>query len=198
MSLMDNIIGKNTIITSNMGGGSTSFALYLTDYLCKDQLILYYSTGQNIDINFVKNYYHNVYEYCIFIMSPLDIFFNYITNLGSKLENFSYIIIDTADIIGKDRLISIKSLLDIYNIKLIVTSQLRINPNSSKPYSTVEEWNKQVSGQIFHNSIWIRNVNEPNTIVKRKYIDIYKLFRRGNRYMHRYILNFDKRRGNIL
>ena len=198
MNLMDTIIGEHSIITANSGGGSTSLALYMVDSFCECQPTLYYSTGANIDTNFVKNYYSETYEYCVFIMSPLDIFLDYITNLGSKLNCFSYIVIDTADIIGKETLVSIIELLNIYDIKLIVTSQLRVDPNTSKPYSTVEEWNKQLSIPIFQNSIWIRNITEPNNINKRKYIDVYHSYRRGNKYEHRYILSFDKKRGNIL
>jgi len=198
MALMDNIIGKNSIITSSIGGGSTSFTLYLLDNLCECYTTLYYSTGANIDNAFIKKYYPSVYNNCIFFIATLNLFLEYITDLGNNLIHFSYIIIDTADIIGKNTLKDIKNLLDIYNIKLIVTSQLRINPNTNKPYSTVEEWNKQLSNKLFENSIWIRNVNEPNTITKRKYIDIYNFFRIGNKFYKRYILNYDKRQGNIL
>jgi len=197
MTLMDYIVGKNSIITSNVGGGSTSFTLYLVNNLSEEHAILYYSTG-SIDRYFIKNYYPSVYNNCTFFIATLELFLDYITGMGSKLENFSYIVIDTADVVGKDTIIYLIALLDIYNIKLIVTSQLRVNPNNSKPYSTVEEWNKQISSPIFDNSIWLRNVTEPNNINKRKYIDIYPYFRRGNNFDKRYILSFDKRRGNVL
>lgn len=198
MALIDYIVNKNSIITSNVGGGSTSFTLYLLNNLCISNNVLYYSTGSNIDRSFVKNYYNNVYHECTFFIGPLDIFLSYLTNLGSKLENFNYIILDTADVIGKESLQSLKMLFDLYNINMIATSQLRVDPNNSRPYSTVEEWNKQLNGELFQNSIWIRNVNEPNTINKRKYIDIYNHFRIGNRYTKRYIISFDKKRGNVL
>lgn len=196
--MIEYIINKSSIITSNVGGGSTSLALYIINNLIQNNNILYYDTTYSINRDFLRQYYSNVFDNCIFFQGQQDTFLNFISELGGNLQNIDYIVIDTADTFGKQTLSNLNNLTSLYNIKLIVTSQLRVNPNTGKPYSTVEEWNKQLSERIFHNSIWIRAVNEPNTITKRKYIDIYNEFRIGNKYYKRYIFNFDIKRGNIL
>ena len=196
--MIKHIRNKNTIITANPGGGATTLLLYYINTLCITDNILFYDTGLNIDRVYITSFYKNMYDNVYFIQSSNEIFFNYLIELGDKLKLFKYIVLDTADSFGKTSLFNIYQLLELYDINIIVTSQLRVNPNNSKPYSTVEEWNKQYTDKIFDNSIWIRNVNEPNMITRRKYIDIYNQYRRGNKYDYRYLLEFDKKRGNIL
>ena len=98
MNMLNDIVNKSSIITSSPGGGSTSVVLHLIEPLLETKSVLYYGTGYNLDRNFVKNYYPNVYNKCFFIEGPLEWFYNYITELNMLLNNFDYIVIDTADI----------------------------------------------------------------------------------------------------
>jgi cellulose biosynthesis protein BcsQ len=194
-----NILNKNSIITSKTNGGSTSFSLYLANELSLlNHNILYYDTSKSIESNFVQKHYINTYNNVLFFISSKEIFFNYIITMGSNIKNFDYIIIDTADSFGKTDIVNMFNILQLYGVKLIVSSQLRIDPNTAKPYSTVEKWNKEQTHDMFDLSIWIRDVNEPNNIHNRRYIDIFNKYRTGNKYTYRYILNFNKKHGNII
>jgi len=87
------------------------------------------------------------------------------------------------------------------NCTLICTSQIRHNPNTGKPYSTMERKNKTYSdyGEImFNNSVWIRNVTEPNNIYKMRYVDIFNIYRIGNNYSDRFLIRFDNKEGNVI
>jgi len=196
-TFMKDIVNKNTIITSNAGGGSSSLALFFTEFLSNYYNVLYFDTGHLVDRAYIKKHYPNVHENVFILQSSIDDFFNYLSELNRNIVNIDYIIIDTGDMLNKATIQALNSLLKEFNINMICTSQLRVNPNNARPYSTVEEWNKQLSDKPFQNSIWIRNVNEPGTLLTRKYIDVFKDFRVGNRYYKRIILNFDKRNGSI-
>ena len=196
-NFMKNIVNKNTIITSNPGGGSSSLALFFTEFLCKYYNILYFDTGHYLDREYIKKYYPNIYNNVFILQSSIDDFINYLSELNRNIIYIDYIIIDTGDMLNKNIISNLYLLLKEFNINIICTSQLRINPNNAKPYSTVEEWNKQLTDKPFQNSIWIRNVNEPGMILTRKYIDVFENYRIGNRYYKRIILNFDKRNGSI-
>lgn len=198
MEIMRYIVNKNSVITSNPGGGSSTMALYFADLLSTRYNVLYYNTDTNIDREFVKRFYPNAYENVFFMYSIGEHFNNYISELGLQLEYFDYIVIDTADTVGKKQLANLNMLFEMYDINLIATSQLRVNPGTGKPYSTVEEWNRQLSEKVFDNSIWIRSTTEPDKSVKRKYVDIYHQVRVGNKYEKRFLYKFDKKRGNII
>jgi len=196
MDIIESIKNKNSIITSNPGGGSTSLGLYIVNNLILDNNIIYFNTTFNLDNNYIYKNYNNLYNNCIIMQSSIEHFFNYINDISGILDDIDYIIIDTADIMGKDSLKNLVDLLNLFNVNLICTSQLRVNPNNSQPYSTVEQWNKQLIIPIFNCSIWIRKVNEPGNF-NRKYIDIYNNYRIGNHYSKRFILNFNEKDGTI-
>ena len=193
------IENKNTIITSAPGEGSTNLAYLITHELAiKGKIVLFFDTGHTLNRTYIKEHYFAMYNFSFIIQGSLDIFINYLTDMNRILSYIDYVVIDTGDILSKKHLLTLYNLFDSCNIKVICTSQLRLNPNTSKPYSTVEEWNKQSSELPFDNSIWIRKVNEPNKILNRKYIDIYNNFRIGNKYYSRSLISIDKKRGNIL
>jgi len=197
-NFISSIENKNTIITSAPGEGSTNLLYYICNELAiNSKLILLFDTGNQLNREYLKKYYFGIYNFVFIFQGSYEDFMNYISNINRNLSIFDYIFIDTADILNKDKLYNLIKLLSNYNIKLICTSQLRINPNNSKPYSTVEEWNKQFNGLLFDCSIWIRKVNEPNKFLNRKYIDIYDKYRIGNKYQYRSILNFDRKQGFI-
>ena len=192
------IVNKNSIITSPPGEGSTTLALYLTNILSNTYNVLFFDTGKNIDRKYIKEHYNDMNVNAFIFQGSINYFLDYLSDLNRQLINLDYIIIDTGDILDKKTLFNIHSIFEACNINVICTSQLRVNPGTSKPYSTVEEWNKQLPNHPFDNSIWIRKVNEPNTFLNRKYIDIYDKFRVGNKFYNRSILSFDKKKGNIL
>lgn len=196
-NFMRDIVNKNTIITSSPGGGSSSLALLFTNFLSEYYNILYFDTGHSLDRVYIKQFYSKIFNNVNVIQAPIEVLFDYIIELNTSLKDIDYIIIDTGDMLNKQIISDLYNLLKVFDVYLIVTSQLRMNPNTGKPYSTVEEWNKQLVEKPFQNSIWIRKVNEPNATVNRKYVDVYNNFRIGNRYYKRIILNFNKKRGNI-
>jgi len=196
--LMGYVLNKNTIISAAPGEGSTTLALYLTNILSTSSNVLFFDTGNTLDKQYIKTHYNDMYNHCFIIQGSYDNFLNYLSDLNRQLSNLDYIIIDTGDIITKPNLLNLYNIFDACDINIICTSQLRVNPGTGKPYSTVEEWNKQLTKKPFDNSIWIRKVNEPNTFLNRKYIDIYKEFRIGNHYIDRSIFSFDRKKGNIL
>ncbi len=194
---MKYIVNKNSIITANPGGGSTSLALLLTNMLSKYYSVLFFDTGHMIDRSYIERHYNDMYNNCFIMQSSLDYFIDYLSEMNRHLSNLDYIVIDTADILDKKKIQFLFDIFDVCNVNVICTSQLRVNMGTGKPYSTVEEWNKQLASKPFDNSIWIRKVNEPNTFLNRKYIDIHNHFRRGNDFITRKIMNFDKKQGNI-
>jgi len=196
--LIQRVVGKNTIITSPPSEGSTTLALYITNILSVSSNVLFFDTGRTIDRQYIKEHYKDMFANCFILQGSLDYFLNYLSDLNRQLRHIDYVVIDTGDILSKKDLLNLYNIFDSCNINMICTSQLRVNPGNSRPYSTVEEWNKQLTNNPFDNSIWIRKVNEPNTFLNRKYIDIYDRFRVGNRYQSRSIFNFDKKKGNIL
>jgi len=196
--IVDNILNKNTIITAAPGEGSTTLALYLTNILSETNNVLFFDTGRTIDRQYIQKHYVTMYNNCCIFQGALDQFLNYLSDVNRQLRNIDYVVIDTGDILSKKDILNLYNIFNSLNVKMICTSQLRVNPGTSKPYSTVEEWNKQLPNHPFDNSVWIRKVNEPNQFMNRKYIDIYDKFRIGNKFYNRSILSFDKKKGNIL
>jgi hypothetical protein len=112
--------------------------------------------------------------------------------------DFDYLLIDSADSLmsNKNLLLSLINLIHNKEKNIIVTSQIRVNPNNSQTYSTIENLN--IKNNLFNYSVWIRNITEHRDIISSKYIDVYKKIRVGNDYMRRYIIKVNTKTGVII
>jgi hypothetical protein len=183
----------NCIITSAPNNGATSFALFLANSILENSSnVIFYNPMGDIDRNFVKQYYPNVYKNCTYFKGPTDLFLLYLDYMQWE---FDYIFIDPADCLmngDKKTLHNLVSLSKANKFKIIVTSQIRQDPSQGgKVYSTLETL------KIFDYSIWIRNVTEQSELFKSKYVDVYGSYREGNKYIARNIAKFTDQ-GNII
>jgi hypothetical protein len=183
---------KNVIITSAPGNGCTSLMLFIANLLLekKDYNVLIFDPLREIEKSFVSTYYKNVYNDCVFFYGDLETFLEFIFDNSFK---FDYIIIDPADLL----LVNNNLLPDIIKItgsNVICTSQIRNDLSAGGDiYSTIER--KYLAGLDY--SIWIRNVTEPYSLYKTKYLDIYKGTHIGNNFISRYVAKF-RNNGSIV
>ncbi len=196
MEVLDRFIfDSNIIVTAAPGNGATSFIQMIINSIALKKNVLYYDPSGTINREFTTKYYSNIASNVCFLSGSFHIFIDYIIDLGS---NFNYIVVDPGDILSNQqeslRLLSL--ILSNTESKLICTSQIRIDPTTGKPYSTLERVTKINRLDFFDYSIWIRNVTESNPIYTNRYVDIYNNFRVTKNFVHRYIVQYTKE-GNI-
>lgn len=189
--IYDYIKDKNSIVTSHIKG-TTSLILYICNQLLKENISILYYANSGIDIDFVKTYYPRAYEDILFIEGQVDYFYEFL--LDASLQ-FDYVVVDPGDMLlqDKDRFLNVLAFLRNKKTKVIVSSQVRIDIKTKQAYSTIEKINKsyvQTGKVLFDNSIWIRNVTEPDDIYEKRYIDVFEHYRIGNDAIARYIAKF--------
>lgn len=199
-TIIDNYLNDNIIVSGSPGIGTTSFIQSLINQLCINNTVIYYNSQNSIDKNFIKNYYPNLENNVIFITGTLEIFLEYIIHLLGEDSLPDYIVIDPGDILinNSQTLKLISKLTKGIDTKLIVTSQIRLNPNNVKTYSTIERWNALSNTSLFRYSLWIRNVTSNDDLYKLKYVDVFTQTKNGNNYDERFIIKFDKKKGYVI
>lgn len=202
MSLRELVEGyvaeHDVMLTAAAGEGSTALALYLAMVLSEDKFVIYFNPSKDIDRNYVKQYFPRVYKNVLFVQSDLNTLLEFLTEID---YDFDHIILDPGDtlMVAKKALTSLKRICNLKKSHMICTSQIRLDPNMGwKPYSTVEKANQRSGNTIFDYSIWMRKVTEDNPFFTSKYIDVFKGIRRGNQYVSRYLVRFDKVEGCMI
>lgn len=194
----EHIQNNNTIVTS-ASQGTSSFLLYIANFLSINNNVLFYDVDRNINRDFIKINYSNAYNYTTFLNSNFSDFSNILTS--NLIENYQYLIIDPCDsfLSNQKYFINVIKYLKIKNIKIIASSQIRINiSEGGSTYSTLERFNlKNNIHQLFNKSIWIRNVTDEDSLSIKKYIDVFDEARKGNNFTTRYIASYTKE-GRIL
>lgn len=201
--LIDTYLNDNVIITSAPGNGTTSLVQAIVNELCLDHSVLYYNPSKDMNRDFIRKYYNNIFDNVVFITCELDIFLEYLINTVMNGTEFDYIVIDPGDFLltSKGVLTSIDSIINPSKSKLICTSQIRIDVNTNTTYSTIERWNsKYIHSRhaIFKYSMWLLNVTAPNPMYSMKYLDVYDGIKVGNRYDNRYIIRVSKKEGFVI
>lgn len=179
---------KNILITSSSQNGASSFTQFiLNEIAADDELIVFFNPSKDLCREFTLSCYPRIAENVLVLQSPLE---NLVDFLESSGCDFDYLVVDPGDTLmdNKSFFTRLARILNSNNTNLICTSQMRVNPNNSKPYSTLEEFNKKNS--IFEYSIWIRKSTGPQVGFIEKYIDVFHLARTGNKYQSRYIAKF--------
>lgn len=202
MSLRDLVKGYvnkfDVMLTSAAGEGTTTLALYIAMILSEDKLVIYFNPSGDIDRNYVKRFYPRVYKNVLFIQSDLNTLLEFLNEID---YDFDHIILDPGDalVLAKKAIPSLKRICAIKKSHMIFTSQIRLDPKFSwQPYSTMERVNSKSGNTIFDYSIWVRRVSEDNTFFTSKYIDVFKGVRKGNQYVSRYLVKFDKTEGCMI
>jgi len=179
----DYVDGKDVIVTAPSGFGSTSFSIFITNYLCKNKLIYYFDFSGGIDRKFVQENYNLAFKDVLFIQTK-------IVNIADILQNLDppdIIVLDPGDALLVNRSILPSLKRSNLNIKLLCTSQLRQNISTKRMYSTLEESYME----LFDYSFWIRTVSETkDSFIDRRYLDIFDKKRRDNNSIGRHILKF--------
>lgn len=202
MSLRELVEGyvydHDVMLTAAAGEGTTALALYLAMILSEEKFVIYFNPSSDINREYVRKFYPRVFHNVLFIQSNLDTFLEFLDEID---YDFDYLVLDPGDTFmsAKNTLISLKKICKIKNSHLIVSSQIRLDPNIGwQPYSTVEKVNKSCGNTLFDYSIWIRRVSENNPILTAKYIDVFKGSRKGNQYISRYLVRFDNMEGCMI
>lgn len=193
---VNDLIKKSYILTSAPGNGSTVVLLNVALFLLlKDNKVILYDSTGSIDRDFIKNNYSYLYNNLLFFSGNIKDLIYFIEYIN---YDFDYLLIDSADSLmsNKSLLLSLINLIHNKEKNIIVTSQIRVNPNNSQTYSTIENLN--IKNNLFSCSVWIRNVTENRDIISSKYIDIYKKIRVGNDYIRRYIIKINTKTGVII
>lgn len=193
---VNDLIKKSYILTSAPGNGSTVVLLNVALFLLlKDNKVILYDSTGSIDRDFIKNNYSYLYNNLLFFSGNIKDLIYFIEYIN---YDFDYLLIDSADSLmsNKSLLLSLINLIHNKEKNIIVTSQIRVNPNNSQTYSTIENLN--IKNNLFSYSVWIRNVTENRDIISSKYIDIYKKIRVGNDYIRRYIIKINTKTGVII
>lgn len=202
MSLREFVEGyvydNDVILTASAGEGITALALYLAMILSEEKFVIYFNPSRDINREYVKKFYPRVYQQVLFIQSDIGTFLEFLDEID---YDFEHLILDPGDafMLTKNTLASIKRICKIKKIHLIVSSQIRLDPKRKwQPYSTIERENKKSGNTLFDYSIWMRRVSEDNPFLTTKYIDVFKGSRRGNQYVSRYLVRFDKFEGCMI
>lgn len=182
----------NCVITSSSNNGCTSLAIYIANILCRhNKVVMYYNPTAEIDRCFVKKFYKGAFENCIWLNGTTEKLVEALNAFEFKVH---HLILDPADALLTNANL-VPMLSSAVRGKLICTSQIRLDPKTKwAPYSTLE---KKYMGSVFNYSIWLRNVTEDSMFLTKKYVDVFKGKRVGNRYSARYIAKFTKD-GNII
>lgn len=196
--LVDDLISENnTLITSPSGNGTTVLTLCIANYLvAKGKTIIYFNPSKDIDSEYIKKNFPSVFCEVFFLKSSLQHLINFLAHIDFKID---YLIIDPGDnlMVNKGIIPVLKDLLK--NSKLVITSQIRQDPTQGgKLYSPIEELNKRYNNSIFKYSIWIRDVTESSSTFKSRYVDVFDNVRKGNNFIRRYIVKFDKKTGVLI
>lgn len=196
--LVEGYIDKHDVIlTSAAGEGTTVLALYLAMILSERKLVVYFNPSKDIDRKYVEKYLPNAYRNILFIQSNVATLLEFLVEID---YDFDHIILDPGDILASTKALpSLKRISKIKKSNIICTSQIRLDPETGwKPYSTIERLNQRKGNTLFDYSIWIRKVTEDNPFFTIKYIDVFKGIRKGNQYISRYLVRFDKIEGCMI
>jgi hypothetical protein len=192
------VFGNKIIITAPTGHGSTVLTLHIVSILLeKDNKIIYYNSTGDIDSNYIKPVYPSIYKDVFFHKESLGLLTNFLDYINYDIDS---LILDPGD-----SLMSNKKIYPLLNtvlnpkVSLIATSQIRQDPTKGgQIYSPLEELNKSYNSSIFQYSIWIRDVTESVHLFKARYIDVYKNYRTGNKFIRRYLVRFDIKTGVLV
>jgi hypothetical protein len=194
----DFIEKDNTLITASPGNGSTVITMLFVNLLLREnKTILYYNPTTDIDEHFVKLNYPLLSTDLFFHKESLSLLLQFLKHINYKID---YLVLDSGDtlLVKRELLPLLRQQLLKNCCKIIATSQIRQDPNKGgQVYSPLEVLNKKYNNELFKTSIWIRDVTEPTSICKSRYLDIYNNNRDGNNFVRRYIAKFDTKTGIV-
>lgn len=192
------VLGNNIIITAPTGHGSTVLSLHIANILLeKDKKIIYFNPTSDIDSQYIKGTYPNIFHDVFFHSESLIRFVDFLDYINYEAD---ILFLDPGDSLmcNKKLFPTLNNLLN-NKTRMVVTSQIRQDPTKGgQIYSPIEELNKSYNNTIFKYSIWIRDVTEEEQLFKARYLDVFKHNRVGNKFLQRYIIRFDSKTGVLI